>query len=260
MKYFGELILFSLLIQVAGATILTPDLGNQDTAGLPNNNFIDSRVDYSSFMGRVTDKDETGRILKINVQNNNSKFLKAGDIVFFKVNNHENKNSCKASVRSVEDFYFSVYVQDFDGCWGAEKYFPRGTQLNFKSDLLATRVLEGSEYRKLLILRKEGFLDQLNQINNFLWTFDQQKLKTAIDYDKRINELLKEKQLAMDNLIGKKQENLMLQTELVSKLDTLDESLDHYKVERQEYLIDRWNMDHDQDLPVGRRPQDLKKR
>lgn len=258
MKYFGELILFLLMIQAAGATILTPDLKDQDTAGLANNNFIDPRVDYSKFVGRVTDKDDTGRILKINVQNNNSKFLKAGDIVYFKVNNHEHKSSCKASVRSVEDFYFSVYVQDFEGCWGAEKYFPRGTQLNFKSELLSTRVLEGSEYRKLLILRKEGFLDQLNQINNFLWTFDQQKLKTAIEYDQRINALLREKQLAMDNLIGKKQESLRLQTELVSKLDTIDESLDHYKVERQEYLIDRWNMDHDQGLPLGRRPQRIK--
>jgi len=260
MKYFGELILLFILSQNSLATILTPDLAGEKTTGEPNNNFIDRRVDYSKFMGRVTDKDDTGRILKVNVQNNNSKFLKAGDIVFFKVNNHSNKSFCKASVRSVEDFYFSMYVQDFEACWGQDKYFPRGTQLNFKSELLATRVLEGSKYRKLLVLRKEGFLDQLNQINNFLWTFDQQKLKTAIEYDQRINELLREKQLALDNLIGKKQESLRLQAELVSKLDTLDESLNHYKVERQEYLIDRWNMDHDNHLPVGRRPQEMKKR
>ena len=260
MKYFGEFILLSLLACNALATILTPDLGEKDTVGLPNNNFIDKRVDYSNFMGRVTDKDDTGRILKVKVQNNNSKFFKAGDIVYFKVNNHSDRSLCKASVRSVENYYFSIYVQDFEACWGQDKYFPRGTQLNFKSDLLATRVLEGSEYRKLLILRKDGFLTQLNEINNFLWTFDQQKLKTAIEYDKRINELLREKQLALDNLIGKKQENLRLQKELVSKLDTIDQSLDHYKVERQDYLLDRWNMDHDQDLPVGRRPQKIKKR
>lgn len=260
MKYFGELILLTLMSTSLQATILTPDLGDQKTIGEPNNNFIDPRVDYSKFVGRVTDKDDTSRILKVKVQNNNSKFLKAGDIVFFKVNNHADKDFCRASVRSIEDFYFSMYVQDFEACWGQNKYFPRGTQLNFKSELLATRVLEGSEYRKLLVLRKEGFLEQLNQINSFLWTFDQQKLKTAIEYDQRINELLREKQLALDNLIGKKQESLRLQTELVSKLDTLDESLNHYKVERQEYLIDRWNMDHDSDLPVGRRPQKLKQR
>ena len=258
MKYFGEFILFSLFSLNVCANVLTPDFGNEDTLGSPNNNFIDRRVDYSNFMGRVTDKDDTGRILKVKVQNNNSKFFKAGDIVYFKVNNHGNKSFCKASVRAIEDFYFSIYVQDFEACWGQDKYFPRGTQLNFKSDLLATRVLEGSEYRKLLILRKEGFLTQLNGINNFLWTFDQQKLKVAIEFDKRINELRREKQLALDDLLGKKQESLRLQKELVSKLDTIDQSLDHYKVERQDYLIDRWNMDHDQDLPVGRRPQKIK--
>lgn len=258
MKYFGEFILLFLFSQAVCATILTPELKGQKTVGEPNNNFIDPRVDYSKFMGRVTDKDDTGRILKVKVQNNNSKFLKAGDIVYFKVNNHSNKKFCRASVRTIEDFYFSMYVQDFDACWGHDKYFPRGAQLNFKSELLSTRVLEGSEYRKLLILRKEGFLEQLNQLNGFLWTFDQQKLKTAIEFDKRINELLREKQLALDNLIGRKQESLRLQTELVSKLDTLDESLNHYKVERQEYLIDRWNMDHDSGVPVGRRPQGLK--
>ena len=91
-----------------------------------------------------------------------------------------------------------------------------------------------------------------------MWTFDQQRLKVAADYDRRVNELLREKQLAIDNLIQKKQENLLLQTELKAKLKSLDESLDHYKIERQEYLEDRWAMDHDLDLPVGRRPMEEK--
>ncbi len=260
MKYFGELILFALLTQLGHATILTPDLGEVDTMGRPNNSFIDPKVDYSRFQGRVSDKDKTGRVLKVQVQNNNSKFLKAGDTVYFKVNNHENKRFCKASIRAVEDFYFSIYVQNFKGCWGSSRYFPRGTTLNFKADLLATRVLEGSEYRKILLKRKEGFLSQLNGLNNFLWTYDQQKLKVAIDYDRRVNEILREKQLALDNLIGKKQETLRLQSVLATKLDSLDGSLKHYKVERQEYLLDRWNMDHDQGLPFGQRPLRVKKK
>ena len=70
---------------------------------------------------------------------------------------------------------------------------------------------------------------------------------------------MRKKQLAIDNLIQKKQENLMLQTELKSKLRALDESLDHYKVERKEYLLDRWAMDQDLDLPVSRRPLKRKK-
>ena len=75
-----------------------------------------------------------------------------------------------------------------------------------------------------------------------------------------INELLREKQLALDGLIQEKQESLVLQGELVSKLDRIDESLDHYKVERQEHLLDRWNSDHDQALPFGRRPQKMKQK
>jgi hypothetical protein len=122
------------------------------------------------------------------------------------------------------------------------------------------RVFEASKYREILILRKEGYLSQLSGINNFLWTFDQQKLKTAAEYDSRVNEILREKQLALDNLIQKKQESLLLQTELKQKLDSLDESLDHYKIERREYLTDRWHMDHTGDKPFSRRPQKLRAR
>lgn len=262
MNRIGEMV-FALIIllgtiPLSYGIILTPDYPEKGVTGKDNHDFIDPEIDYSVFMGRVTDKDSTGRVIKIKTENNNSKFLKAGDIIQFKVNNHQNERSCKASVRTVEDFYFSAYVQDFTGCWG-EKYFPRGLQLVFKSDLMAKRVFEASEYRKLLLLRKEGFLNQLNNINNFLWTYDQQKLQTAADYDKRINELRREKQLALDNMIQRKQESLLLQTELVQKLDSLDESLDHYKVERQEYMLDRWVLDNDSGLPFGRRPQKYKK-
>lgn len=263
MKRIGEIVLLVMgcifICSPSYGTILTPDFPKEGVVDPDNNNFIDPDVDYSEFMGRVTDKDDTGRILKVKTENNNSKFLKAGDRVQFKVNNHERMSYCSATVRAVEDFYFSVYVQDFTGCWGTERYFPRGLQLNFKSDLMAKRVFEASEYRKLLILRKEGFLNQLNEINNFLWTYDQQKLQTAADYDKQINELRRQKQLALDNMIQRKQESLMLQNELVQKLDSLDESLDHYRIERQEYMLDRWVLDNDSGLPYGRRPQKYKK-
>jgi hypothetical protein len=40
----------------------------------------------------------------------------------------------------------------------------------------------------------------------------------------------------------------------------MDESLQHYKVERQEYMLDRWNMDHDLGHGFPQRPMELKKR
>jgi hypothetical protein len=238
---------------------ILPNFKDEGVTDRPNNSYIDPKVDYERFMGRVSDKDKTGRILKVNVENNNTKFFKAGDTVSFWVNQHKTSTPCLASVRNTEDFYFVIYVQDFDSCWKSGKYFPRGMQLNFKSKTLANRVFEASKFREILLLRKDGFLNQLNNINHFLWTYDQQKIKTAAEFDEEINALRRKKQMAVDNLLQTKQENLLLQVELQKKLDGLDESLTHYRVERQEYLLDRWNMDHDSGIGFPQRPMKLKK-
>lgn len=236
-----------------------PDLPDKGLTAPENNKFIDPRVSYDQFMGRVTDKDKTGRVLKIHVENNNTKFFKAGDVVYFRVNRHKSDLPCRGSVKGVEGDYFVIYVTDLNPCWDKDRYFPRGLQLNFESEKLAHRVFEASKYRENLLLRKEGFLKQLSNINHFLWTYDQQKMKTAAEYDERINQLQKEKQMAVDNLLQKKQESAMLQVELMKKLDQLDESLKHYKVERGEYLVDRWNMDHDLGIVFPQRPPEVKK-
>ena len=263
MKGFGEFVLFLLIFVHSAhisANVLTPNLPDEGQLVKDNNAFIDPNVDYGKFMGRVSDKSDDGRIFKVKVENNNTKFLKAGDVVFFKVSNHPSKDPCKASVRTVEDFYFSIYVIDLAACWNLKKYFPRGMQLNFDSRKLSQRVFEASKYREILLLRKDSFLKQLNDINHYLWTFEQQKVKEAAKYDAKVNEILREKRLALDNLMNKKEENIILQHELLKKLDSIDESLNHYKVERQEYLTDRWYMDHEQSLPVMRRPRNLKER
>jgi hypothetical protein len=84
-------------------------------------------------------------------------------------------------------------------------------------------------------------------------------VKTAADYDEQINRLQREKRRALDDMITLKQERLVLQNELMKKLNELDESLIFYRVERQELMTDRWQMDHDQGLPVGHRPQEIRK-
>jgi len=259
MKWFCH-ILFLIIALPSYATLLTPKFPDEGVTAPDNNNFIDPRVDYSKFMGRVTDKDsKTGRIVKVKVEINNTKFFKAGDIVYFRVNRHDSELPCRASIKSIEDFYFVMYVTDYDQCWGRDKYFPRGLMLNFKSNVLSQRVFEASKYRETLIERKEGFLKQLSNINHFLWTYDQQRMQTASSFDERINKLKREKQLAIDNLLQTKQENLLLQVELMKKLDNIDESMDHYRVERGEYLTDRWNMDHDLGTTFPQRPPELKK-
>lgn len=263
MKTFGHSRLFLFLTLLVSfsleAVTIVPNLPDAGVLDPDNRAAIDPRLDYERFTGRVTDKDDSGRIFKIRVENNNTKFFRSGDEVLFKLNLKENRPYCKGYVRSVEDFHFTIFVESLRSCFSADNYFRRGTVLNFYSTILAQRVLEASQYREQLIVRKEDFLKQLNDINHFIWTFDQQKVKVAVEYDEAINRLKREKQKALDDLITLKQERLVLQNELMKKLNELDGSLLFYRVERQELLTDRWEADHDLGLPVGQRPQEMKK-
>ena len=260
MKTFGHLsLVFLFFAAAANAVTIVPNLPSEGVLAPDNRAQIDPNVDYEHFSGRVSDKDDSARIFKVNVENNNTKFFRAGDQVLFKVNLKDNKEYCKGFVRNVEDFHFTIFVESLGPCYSTEEYFRRGTVLNFYSKQLALRVFEATKYREQLVVRKEDFLKQLNDINHFIWTFDQQKVKTAAEYDEQINQLQRAKRKALDDLITLKQERLVLQNELMGKLNELDESLLFYRVERQELMTDRWNLDHDAGLPFGQRPQNMKK-
>lgn len=259
MRTFGHFsLLFFFALNAAFAVVAVPNLPSEGVASPDNRGVIDPNIDYERFSGRVSDKDESGNILKIKVENNNTKFFRAGDQVLFKVNLKNDKEYCKAFVKAVEDFHFTISVESLRPCYSSHEYFRRGTVLNFYSKALALRVFEASQFRDQLILKKEDFLKQLNDINHFLWTFDQEKVKTAAQYDERINELQREKRKALDDMISLKEERLTLQNELMKNLNELDESLNFYRVERQELMTDRWELDHDQGLPFGQRPQKIR--
>ena len=259
MSTFGHFcLIFFLTFSSAFAVVLVPNLPSEGVIGPDNRGVIDPNVDYERFSGRVTDKDDNSRVFKIKVENNNSKFFRAGDLVLFKLNLNENRDYCKAFVRNIEEFHFTIYVESLAPCFSTSEYFRRGTVLNFFSKVLALRIFEASKYREQLIVRKEDFLKQLNDINHFIWNFDQLKVKKAADYDEEINRLQREKRKAMDDMIALKQEKLVLQNELMKKLSELDESLLFYRVERQELMTDRWELDHDQGLPFGQRPQNIR--
>jgi hypothetical protein len=132
--------------------------------------------------------------------------------------------------------------------------------LNFNAKILAQRVYEAMKYRDQLVVRKEDFLKQLNDTNHFLWTFDQQKVQVAAKYDDEINRLQREKRKALDDMIALKQERLILQNELMTRLTDLDGSILFYRIERQDLMTDRWNSDHDAGLPFGQRPQPIKRK
>ena len=260
MRTFGQIrhfvfLLLTMMAAPAYSIIVDPQFPQDGIVSPDVKGEINPEIDYERFAGRVSDKDDTNKIFKIQVENNNTKFFRAGDLVKFKINLKENMKYCEGFVRSVEDFHFTIYVERLEPCNPRDTYFKRGTVLNFYSKTLGQRVFEASKHRDQLIVRKDDFLKQLNDINHFLWTFDQQKVQVAIKYDEEINRLQREKRKALDDMIALKQERLMLQNELMGRLTDLDGSLKFYRVERQELMTDRWNLDHDAGLPVGQRPQ-----
>lgn len=220
--------------------------------------FYDPKTNYAIFSGRVSDRDSSMNILKISSENGNVKFFRSGDQVYFRVASQKGSEFCKGYVRSSENKYFVIYVTDLHPCWRKKNYFRRGTLLIFNTPQLARRVLEGSSYRNILLQRRRDLFGQLNDVNHFIWTFDQQRVLLSADYDKKILELQKLKQREVDNLISKKKDNLKLQRELIKRVDQLDRDLELYRVEKNELYVDRWHMDQDLGLPVQKRPQELR--
>lgn len=220
--------------------------------------FYDPNIDYSLFNGRATDRDETASVLKIYSENKNTRFFKSGDQVLFQVH-RSGTPWCQGFVRKVDGDYFVLFIKDIFSCW-KEKYFRRGTRLNFKAKILAKRVKEASSFRVLLMKKKRDYFKQLNEINHFIWNYDQKKIQVAAEYDKKILEIQRKKSFALDELIEKKKDQINIQRELIFRLSNIDEDLNFYRVRNDETSLDRWQKDHDLGLPVGRSPQENSKR
>lgn len=252
--------ILQLFLLVSTSALAVTQLVDPDAEVLDPENYrsMDIKVDYQNLRGRVTDKSDEGKILKIKTQNNNIKFFKINDPIKFSINNIDLPVRCRGLVQSLEDYYMVIKVENLSLCYPEDRYLPRGVLVNIEAPRLVQRVFEVTQYRDILSLKKDGFLKQLQSINNFLWAYPQEKINLAASYDEQINEIKKQKRIALDQLLDKKAEQIRLQGELRSKLNQLDGELEFYKVERQEYLLDRWNMDHDLGHPVGQRPQKTK--
>jgi hypothetical protein len=250
-------LLFFLSFETVRASQFEPTYPSEGILSRDMNYAMDPQIDYARFSGRVTDKDQSEKIFKIHVENNNTRFFRSGDAVFFTVSAHKKVEECRGFVRTVEDFYFAMYVENLSNCWQGG-YFKRGTLLHFRSPALAARIYESMKYRESLFGRKEDYLTQLQSVNNFLWTFDQQKIKLAAEFDQKIVQLQKVKQQALDQLVLERQQQVQIQAKLMSELNKLDRDLKFYRIDRQEFIEDRWQSDQDLGLPVGQRPQELK--
>ena len=216
-------------------------------------------TDYSKFTGRVTDRNEAGNIFKVSTENKNFKFFRIGDWVEFKIAKID-MPYCESYIRKVDDEHFVIYVKDLSKCWEEDDYFRRGTMLFFDSPVLKRRVMEASKYRSMLLKRREDFLKQLNGINYFVFNYNEERIKVGTLYDRKIEELKKAKQNAFDHLLTKRRDQLRLQRELAFNLDKIDKEVEFYRVENSELFADRWHLDHDLGIPVGRRPQKHKSR
>lgn len=258
-KYLLFCFLLTLLSMPSWSVQSTPVYPNEGIVSRDVDSFYDINVNYFRFPGRITDKDNSETIFKVNSETGNVKFFKVGDRVEFVVQSKEKKSDpCRGTIRDVEEDYFVIYVASIHTCYPKGEYVRRGTQLLFYSSDLAYRIYTGSKYRKSLLIEKEDFLRQLNKINHFLWSYEEEKAKVASSFDQRIVALEKEKKKALDHLTSLRKDSMNLQKELIKRLDELDFDLRHYRVERQELFHDRWHLDHDLNNPVGRRPQAIK--
>ena len=231
-------------------------------AELGADSFYDPGFDYSRFLGRVSDRNKGSTLFKIATENENIRFLKPGDQVSASIRGNTPLvgPTCHGLVRGVEKNYLILFIADIGSCHDIGDYFRRGTQMEFQSKVLAQRVLEASRFRLSLIARKRDFLKQLSEVNTYLWSFDQIKVKTVSKYDLEILALERDKERELDNLIVEKNQKIRLQEELASQLDKIDGDLVHYRVSRPELLHDRWNKDHDLSHPVGPRPLPIKEK
>ena len=63
---------------------------------------------------------------------------------------------------------------------------------------------------------------------------------------------------ALENLLSRKNDEIKLQRELVYRLDTIDQELDFYRIDKNELMIDRWHLDKDLGYPVYNRPEEIR--
>lgn len=237
---------------------LKRDLENntRELKEMARDSFYDKNVDYSRFIARITDRDESATTFKVHSSNKNIKFFRSGDkIRFYPASSRE--DHCIGYVRGREENYFTMYVKNINSCWGIDKYFRRGTMIKVYSDVLAKRVKDASMHRIVLLKRRKDFLRQLNEINHFSWSYDEQRVQVAAKYDQKILQIEKAKREALDLLMTRKSESSTLRQGLSYKLDNIDKDLDFYRVEPRVIEGDRWFEDHDLGHPVDNRPQSI---
>lgn len=220
---------------------------------LVNFSIFDPQFDYSHFLGRLTDRDKLSNTLKIKVETSNIRFLRSADALKFSIPTI-NTNFCQANVQDIQESngnYLTIYTPDIKACWDDNDHLlRRGMQISFVSPTLQERVVAAEQMRQVYIKQKEDFLIQLNSINNFLYTFNEQITHAVSNYDKKLHQLQQERQQQIDQLLSDKENKIKIQKELVKKVEWIKNQLKYYQIERIEPVLDRWNQDLKTGFPV----------
>lgn len=255
MKRF--LLLYSLLFTTKIlATAYDPKLPDHGVMSLDFDGFLDPSRDYTSNVGRVSDVHLDRKMFKVQVESDTTRFLKAGDIVNVSIPNLS-KGECEVSVVTTEVGYVTFGWQSLEKCWEPKKYFRRGLVVNLYSTVMQLRVQQASAYRKQLLERRSVYMKQLNDVNNFFWKYENEREKLLNEYDQRINALKNEKLQTVSGLDEQRVSKTKVQGELMQELNSLDELLKFYRIERKEVLTDRFYQDYDTSAPVDQRGRTL---
>ena len=201
------------------------------------------------FTARMTDRDDSLRTLKMSSENSYTRFFKKGDALQFHLPRKKDRR-CDGFIKGAEEGFFVVSVKNLDSCWDKSEYFRRGTLLTIYSPKLRSRVFGAKNYKLILKGRRDDHLKQLNEINHFIWSYDQQRIQLAASFDEQIIAIEKERQEALRELTNRKRDSTRLQQSLTYQLDKLEKDLSFYNVEKEDLLVDKQHLYDPFGLPI----------
>ncbi len=171
---------------------------------------------------RMTDKSENLKIFKVALKANKVKGLKLGDPLEFSIN--ESPKFCKALVKNLEEDFLTVYVEEISDCWDKKMMLRRGMIFNFSEAQIEARIIDSRLTKQELEVKRKDFVNQLNDINIYLYNFDLKRKKVEAEYNNKIRELRLEKIKVLEDLYRERKAKSEIQLKLKADLDRVREA------------------------------------
>ncbi len=179
-------------------------------------------IAYTKVPLRMTDKSENLKLFKMALKSNKTKGLKLGDNLEFSIN--KNQKLCTGIVKTLEDAYLTIYVEDISSCWDKKQMLRRGVVFNFSGNMIEERDIEKRLTRKELEAKRKDFINQLNDINIYFYSFDLKRKKIEAEYNNKIRLLKLEKVKALEQLYRDRKAKADIQLRLKNDLKRVKEA------------------------------------